>query len=195
MSVMFRIFLIAQLVFAERACADSEGSSQIGADAVAPPICILSPSMRTVTGQNMTLQSLGDGKSGITITEMVDNATATLKPAGMELSLHVVCNVSHQITITSTRGALVPQEQVVATTGDFLKEIKYRATARWGGQTIVLLANNPAGPRAETRNIAGARTGDFSLEIRMDAADNDLTVPVLATTYSDVFRIEIGARL
>jgi hypothetical protein len=142
--------------------------------------------MGFVSGSEKTAQ--------IAITQMVDDATAQLKPAKINLAFSAVCNVAHQVTLGTTRGALLPDSLATETQGPFLKEVRYRATAQWGATTVTLAADG-SGPRDAVEDIATARVGDLSIEIAVDGGNNDLTTPVLAGSYSDILTLRVGARL
>ena len=147
--------------------------------------------------RHRTCRLNGTGSSGarITVTELIDAAAATLKPATVDLAVSAICNVPHQLTLTSTQGALVPDSQAIEAEGIFLRAIYYRATANWGADNISLVANGSSAPHSASREIATPRMGDLTVQVKVDGVDNELTTPVLAATYSDVLTLTINARL
>jgi hypothetical protein len=186
------VFLLLQFgPSAVPASAGNEAGSELGAKATAPPVCAFSP-VRGGAAENMTLASAGATGATIAITEMIDPTNALLKTANINLAAYAVCNVPHQLTVASTQGALLPETMGADEQGLFLKEIRYRLTARWGSETLTLIANGAAGTHSTTRDIPTARRGDLTLEISVDGADNDLTTPVREGRYSDVIRVTFG---
>ena len=140
----------------------------------------------------MAFTATGATAATIAITEMIDQTSALLKPASINLAAYAVCNLPHQLTVASTQGALLPENVSAEAQGPFLKEIHYRATARWGAQTLTLLANGATGTHSTTQDIPTARKGDLTIEIRVDGGDNDLTMPVMEGQYSDNVRFTFG---
>jgi hypothetical protein len=186
------ILLLAQAgpsVFAVQA--GNEAVAEMGTKATAPPVCIFS-SVRLLAAENMTAAISGQSGATIAIKEIIDQTSALLKPATINLAAYAVCNMPHQLTVTSTRGALLPENPGTEAQGLFLKEIHYRATARWGAQTVTLLAGGGGVSRSQTQDIPTARAGDLALEIRVDGTDNDLTTPVMEGQYSDNVRFIFG---
>lgn len=173
--------------------AGSEAGSELGAKATAPPVCVFS-AVRGLSADNMTFAAAGEAGTTVAITEMIDQTNALLKPASINLAAYAICNMPHQLTVTSTQGALVPENSGGEAQGPFLKEIRYRATARWGAQTLTLLANGTGGARSATRDIPTAQKGDLTIEIRVDGTDNDLTTPVMEGRYLDTVRFTFGPK-
>jgi hypothetical protein len=195
MSIFSRYFWLAPLIMTASASAQDNGGPQIGAQGVSPPVCTFTSSFRATSTQNMSLAGAGSAGARITVTQLIDNAAATLKPATVDLAVNAICNVPHQLTLTSTQGALVPDAQTIEAEGAFLKTIYYRATAIWGADNVSLVANGSSAPQSASRDIATPRMGDLTVQVRVDGMDNELTTPVLAATYSDVLTITINARL
>ena len=171
--------------------AGNEAGSELGAQATASPVCSFS-SVRALSAENMAFAASGQSGASIAITEMIDQTSALLKPATINLAAYAVCNMPHQLTVASTRGALLPDNLGAEVQGPFLREIHYRATAHWGAQTITLLADGAGVTHSKTQDIATARKGDLTIEIRVDGSDNDLATPVMEGQYSDHVRFTFG---
>lgn len=188
------LLLLAQTgpsVFAARA--GSEAGTELGAQATAPPVCVFS-SLRLLAAENMAAAISGASGASIAIREMIDQTSALLKTATINLAAYAVCNMPHQITLASTRGALLPDTSGAEAQGPFLKEIHYRATARWGEQSLTLLVGGGGVTHSLTQDVQTARKGDVSIEIKVDGADNDLTIPVMEGQYSDNLRFTFGPK-
>ena len=187
-----RFLLLLQVgLFSPAAHAGNEAGSELGAKATAPPVCVFSP-VRALSAENMAFNATAQTSATIAITEMIDQTSALLKPASINLAAYAVCNVPHQLTVASTLGALVPENVGAEVQGPFLKEIHYRATARWGTQTLTLLANGSTGTHSVSQDVPTARKGDLAIEIRVDGEDNDLSMPVMEGQYSDNVRFIFG---
>jgi hypothetical protein len=142
----------------------------------------------------MALGSAAAGGATVAVTEMVDNSTARLKRATISLAFLAVCNVPHELTLTSARGGLTPVTDISVLQGAFLTKIHYRASARWGAAEAMLVTSGNPGTRGTTQS-ASAQAGELTVEITMDETDNDPTLPVIAGTFEDVLTISITARL
>jgi hypothetical protein len=194
--ILTRVVLVtSQIVLATAACADDGGMTQLSFKATAPATCAFSSAPRMLSAQNMALTGAGEASAAVTITDMIDSATARLKPAIIALAFRAVCNVPHNLTLTSARGALIAANQAALSQGSFLDKVRYRATAQWGTQTAVLAVDGGSGEQSAIQAIAGAQVGDVNVEIKIDESDNDPTLPVLAGTYEDVLTIFVSARL
>src|SRR5687768_8444434 len=113
MSVIPRIFGFSALILFGPASAQAPGEPQIGAKGISPPVCTFTSAFRTTSTQNMSLTGAGSTGARIAVTELIDVAAATLKPATVDLAVNAVCNVPHQLTLTSAQGALVPEVPVI----------------------------------------------------------------------------------
>lgn len=186
--------MLLQLVLVAAAHAGDQNGAQLSTEGRSPPVCTFSSAFASRSSQNMAFAGGSSSGATISIPEMTEATSATLKPASMLLSVSAVCNVGHQVTLTSTRGALVPEMTANIAQGDFLDKIRYRAVAEWGADAVVLAADSGTGPSTVMRDIAGPRKGDLRLQISVDGSNNDLTIPVLAGTYSDSLILTISAR-
>jgi hypothetical protein len=195
MSVISRVFGFISLVLFGPASAQAQGEPQIGAKGISPPVCTFTSTFRATSTQNMSLSGAGSAGARITVTELIDATAATLKPATVDLAVNAICNMPHQLTLTSTRGALVPEMPPIEADGAFLKTIHYRATANWGTDNLSLIANGSSAPHSASRDIPVPRVGDLTVQVRVDGTDNEMTTPVLSAIYSDILTITINARL
>jgi hypothetical protein len=186
--------LSCQAILAAKACAEENGVRSFTFKGTSPATCAFSSRPRMASAQNMALGSATAGVATLTITELIDSTTARLKPAAIALTLAAVCNVPHHITLSSQRGALVASSQALSSQGTFLTELRYRATAQWGHQTVAFIASGSSVTHSEAQVVGGAQAGDVSVEIRIDGSDNDISLPVLAGTYEDTLIISANAR-
>jgi len=188
-------FAICQTILASVTYAAGSGETHIGIKARTYPGCSFSSASTALASQNMTLASSGIASSTVAITEMVDDATATLKAASIQLSLRASCNIPHRITLISAQGGLESDSENTSLNGAFLGKVGYQATAQWGSQGTTLITNGTPGQRSDAPAIVGPRAGDVNIEIKIDGTNNDTTLPVLAGSYSDTLTVHIGAPL
>jgi hypothetical protein len=191
MFVVMRIFALSLIVVPAALQAADEGGSQLGGKLTVPAICSFSSAPRVVTANNMTMSS-GNDATHLNISTMFEAATATLKPAAITLALRGVCNVPHQLSLSTAIGVMRAANQREAQT-IFVDQVRYRATAQWGPQSLTLIADG-SGPKRVDLVVGHAEAGDLQIEIKVDGSENDLTAPVIAGTYSDVITLNIAAR-
>lgn len=187
--IQFKIGLFSLFFFGlltAEAQAGTEAGAALGAEAKSPGVCIIS-SMRGISADNMTFTG-GNNGAAVQLIQMIDQKNARLRAAKISLSVYAICNMPHQLTLISTKGALIPETSGADVQGAFLKEIRYRATARWGAQTLTLFASGITAPHITTKDIPSAQRGDLTIEITVDGVDNDLTTPVLVGHYADTVR-------
>jgi hypothetical protein len=195
---MYRVALVFCVLYAVLTAtvhAEDSGAIRLSFKGTAPAVCSFSSAARSGSAQNMLLAAGANSGGIVTITEMIDNTNARLKEASIQLIFPAVCNVAHDLSLASARGALVATSEAESLQGEFLEEVRYRATARWGSKNVVLIAGGGASPPSRVESIETAQAGDMSLEINIDETDNDTTLPVLAGSYADTLTILISARL
>ena len=139
----------------------------------------------------MTMSS-GNDATHLNISTMFESATATLKPASMTLALRGVCNVPHHLSLSTAIGVMRAANQQEAQT-IFVDEVRYRATAQWGPQSVTLVADG-SGPKRVDLIVGHAEAGDLQVEIRVGGDENDLAAPIIADTYADIIILSIAAR-
>src|SRR5688572_15372385 len=122
-------FLLLQAVFLAPVFAEDQGETRLSFKGTAPAVCAFAALPRTLSAQNMALGSAAAGGATVAVTEMVDNSTARLKRATISLAFQAVCNVPHELTLTSARGGLTPVTDISVLQGEFLTKIHYRASA------------------------------------------------------------------
>jgi hypothetical protein len=79
--------------------------------------------------------------------------------------------------------------------GTFISHINYRAQVDWAGKSAVMSTDGGPGKKTPTTVVGGTNHGPLSLRIVIDDLENDLTIPLVAGTYSDILTVQIGAPL
>lgn len=150
----------------------------------APAGCVANAA-RASNQRNATYQDNGPTGGVVVFPNLVDETTAGTRESSIELSVPVVCNISHQITVRSYNGGLVRLGANAARSGSggFSEVQTYdvglqwqQQTVRLGGQTAsaVISSNQPA-------------KGDLIVDIAVPRGTN----PLVAGTYTDAVVVEI----
>ena len=129
----------------------------------------------------MTLGSASASQANLVINQLVDPATAQLKPASISLSLNGICNNTHTFSIQSNEGGL--QTSNGATPG-FSNHVDYSASVLWGGSSSSLQTSGAAGQSSPIAVVPGAFAGTLQLQVTVGAGGAN-GLPLLAGTYSD----------
>ena len=149
---------------------------------IAPNSCVI----RTPgggTGANATFEPTGPSSAVIRITELADPSTAESRGATMNLSVPVICNGPHRVTLRSGNGSLQRMGAAVAA-GAFRSELPYTYDLSWAGNQATSDAGAPL-----VINAASARAGELSLTVNIARGGQ----PLVAGTYADQIVLELQA--
>ena len=131
------------------------------------------------------------------------SATTALYQTGTVITLGMsgMCNYVHNVSLQTTKGGLKPTpaqllaNSEVAASQPFLKHVNYNAIVTWGGPVpTVLSTSNVAGDKTSAA-ISGAFTGAGSLILSLVSPAGFATTPMIAGTYTDTLKLQIGAAL
>jgi hypothetical protein len=173
-------------------CFAEDSGSSLGMGSDAKPLCAITSAPTVTSENNMSLTSAGNDHSVITVAELVDEATAKLKQASIQLSLQGVCNQPHHLGLMSINGALLPTATPENVNAAFITKIQYTATAAWGSTTSVLQTDGTPGKTSSVNSIGGANRGFLIVDITINQTNNSFDMPVLAGTFTDTLIIQIG---
>jgi hypothetical protein len=158
---------------------DGSGRLAFGGDAARA--CVIG-SPEATGGSNAFLSARGDGTSTVTITRLVDPATAEPVASSINLGFAVICNHAHTVSLRSGGQGLRLQTAGTAGPG-FASDLDYRLTLNWAGQnrqaqarTGGLLVNSP-----------NAAAGTLNVAIETPGAGR----PLVAGTYADTMIVEL----
>lgn len=154
--------------------------------AAAPPACVVSAATATGTALNAAFAPDGAGGGAIAITQLVDPQTAAPRAAAIELTLPVVCNAAHRLSVTSDAGGLLrvggqPANRLAA--DKFADLLPYSIGVDWAGTAL-------QGTSDRTGDIATnqpAQNGELHLRIGTADGGGLLT----AGNYSDTVTIRL----
>jgi hypothetical protein len=128
----------------------------------APSACVIqdATALNTV---NATVESAGANGSRIRIVQMVDNITAQPQPMAVDLTLPIICNSPHRLTVRTANGGLRLEGGAAAPSGDFASFVPYQVHASWAGQDI----SGESSRSGLGIDSAAGRAGTMSLSINL----------------------------
>jgi spore coat protein U-like protein len=164
------------------------GLRQVEIVGTANPACLVR-SPNSASGVNANFQAISGTSGEIRITELVNPQTAVPRATSINLTLPVICNSAHLLTVQSSNGGLAragSNQRNVSTGGGFSEFLPYSLNAAWAGQNVSQQSTNRAGLRIVTNN-GGAGNVDIGFSV---PASN---TPLVAGAYSDTIIIEFRA--
>jgi hypothetical protein len=184
-----RLTLLATLACAFPAHAQSTdtGNRQLEITGVAPPACIMRAPNAT-GGVNASYQSLSGSSGEIRIVEMVNPQTAQPRATSVDLTVPVICNSAHLLSVESTNGGLrrLGGNARNQSRGGFAEFLPYNFAANWAGQNVTQSSQTQGGLRIVT-NDGGA--GNVLLSVAVPANGS----PLVAGAYTDSIIIQFRA--
>lgn len=185
-AALFAIALLGTTVAAHAQNIDT-GQGRLEIAGQAPPACVLNAPTAS-GGQNATFASTGANSGEIRIVEFGDPVTAQPRAATINLSLPVICNAPHRLTVTSANGGMLrdggnSRNRPANGFGEF---VGYRIDASWAGQSASVLTN-----QNNTLLIASAQggAGDMGLTFAVPPGGG----PLVAGRYSDTVTVQFQA--
>lgn len=151
----------------------------------AEPACV-TRAPAAVAGVNASFDPSGDNGGEIRIAQLVDQTTAEPVAASITLTIPVICNASHLVTLTSLNGGLLRdtgnplQRQSADGFGEFLP---YQLNFAWAGQDR---AASSEAARSLVFNIARGAAGEATFRFALPGGGGAL----LAGRYSDAVIIQ-----
>jgi len=162
------------------------GRGRLDMTGTAPSACVIS-APTSVSGANATVAATGSQSAQITITQLVDQTTAQPMAAAINLSLPIICNTAHTLTVTTANGGLARvggnQRNSNATNG-FREFVPYQVAAAWAGHSVN--GTSQSSPPVSIVVPDGA-AGELSLTISVQPGG----APLVAGAYSDSLVIQL----
>ena len=149
----------------------------------APTACIMRAPGSPV-GTNASFDLTGSNSGRIRILEMINPTGATARGATMELTLPVICNGPHRVSVQS-RGGMIRQGARVASDA-FADRVNYSLTTAWGGQEARFTTGESD---ALAIDVESGRAGLLRLSIAIPAGGR----PLVAGRYEDQIILEMRA--
>lgn len=149
------------------------------------PVGCVANSARAGNALNASWQEQGPNGGRVVITSLVDDTSATARASAIQLSLPVICNSSHRITVRSSNGGLLRQGASGNRNGrgGFSEFQAYDVALQWQQQVVRIGGNTGTA----TLNQAQPAKGDLVVDIAVPRG----TTPLVAGTYSDAVVVEI----
>ena len=188
-------FLTGSSILLFPASAGNAGGGTVGLGGSSPLVCSFSAAPRQLSATNMSLTGATLESGQINVTQLIDESTARLKAASIQIEILGVCNQAHYLSLMTNRGGLAPEEQMAVVSGTFSRHVNYRAEAVWGGQSVTLQTDATPGKKSPARLINGPNDGPLTLRFTIDGASNDMTLPTASGIYSDSLTVNIGQPL
>lgn len=163
----------------------------------------------TVLGQAEQMCLLGDIGAGagpvtnfdtltgavLTVTQLSDAQTLTTRAASINLSVDVMCNSLHAVTLSSDNNGLFRNQNIPA--AGFGHAVPYQASMVWADEQGRLVADAATRQAVEQVLLVGRpHTGAMQIEIDIQAGATNagLGYPLLAGEYSDILRLTVEPR-
>jgi hypothetical protein len=121
----------------------------------------------------------------------LSNEDMTTRATNFTAQLGAMCNLGHQIVISSDRGGLWRSPAGLAIDG-FASGVPYSATVSWSGAQAVLRATAASeSSLQQTLAVDNPAVGDIELTFHIDqsATNGGSGLPLVSGSYSDVIRI------
>jgi hypothetical protein len=162
----------------------SRTTQQLHMQGDAPVGCVANAA-RASNQRNASYQDNGPTGGVVVFPNLVDEATAATRESSIELSVPVVCNTSHNITVRSYNGGLVRLGANAARSGSggFSEQQNYDVGLQWQQQTVKLSGATPSAAIFYNQPAKG----DLIVDIAVPRGIN----PLVAGTYTDAVVVEI----
>lgn len=156
-------------------------SLRVAADA--QPACVIDVA-RAGSAANAIFASNQRSGGTITISELVDPATAQSRASSIELVLPVICNAAHRVSVASSDGGLQRiggSRGLRASADGFGDLLPYSLQFDWAGTSV-----SGTSDQARFEISEGAAQGEFRLQISTAANAGFLT----AGSYGDTLTVQ-----
>lgn len=170
---------------AQDAEGDQFGRAEFEIAGVAQPACLVGQA----SAQDIANASFAaDGVSGgtLSITALSDPDTAQGNAASAVVTVPVICNAAHKVTIGSGNGGLLRDGGTRTALGGFEQFLPYQVNYNWAGQDVAGTSDAASGLDL---SVPSPGRGDLTVSISLDATD----APLVAGSYEDVLLIEVSA--
>lgn len=170
---------------AQDANGDQFGRAEFEIAGVAPPVCLVG---QAAAQQVANVSFAADGVSGgtLNIVALSDPETAQGNAASAEVTVPVICNAAHNVTIGSGNGGLLRVGGTRAALDGFAQFLPYDVNFNWAGQDIAGTSDATA---ALDLAVASPGRGNLTVSIELDPTQ----APLVAGNYEDVLLIEVSA--
>jgi hypothetical protein len=190
---LFIVLVVAVLFAPAMVQAQDSQGGDVGFGGIAPPLCSFTALPTELASDNMGLAAGGTNK--IQIDTLIDPSSSLLNRASIQIEIIGTCNQTHYVSVMTKNGGLALDGSTAALGGAFGSHVNYRAQVNWAGQSVEMSTDGAPGKKTPTTVVGGANHGPLSLRIVIDDLDNDMAIPLIAGTYTDIITIQVGAPL
>jgi hypothetical protein len=189
----FMVLVVAVLFGPAMVQAQDSQAGDVGFGGIAPPLCSFAALPTELASDNMSLAAGGTNK--LQIESLIDPTSGLLNRASIQIEVIGTCNQTHYVSVMTKNGGLALGGSSSAVGGAFDAHVNYRAQIDWGGRTVEMSTDGSPGKKTPNTVVGGANHGPLSLRIVIDDLNNDMSMPLIAGTYTDIITIQIGAPL
>jgi hypothetical protein len=152
----------------------------------APLACLLStPVGNQIAGATLTTSG-ASAQLTFAADTLINPQTAIARPFTMSLTVPVLCNAAHSVTIRSSRGGMALPSGAAPTNG-FANRIDLDVSANWARTNVQ--ATTDGNPLSLSINALDAASGNVEVTLRGIGGTN----PLVAGRYSDEITIDLAA--
>lgn len=152
----------------------------------APAACVIQ-NARASGGINASYAATGASAGEIRITDLVDPQTAQPRQAEITVTLPIVCNAAHRLTLMTTNGGLLRDggnARNRQSSNSFGELVGYSLNAGWASRTLALDTNIAS---AVSVSVPDGTAGDLSFLLSVPPGGG----PLVAGRYADTVIIEL----
>jgi hypothetical protein len=113
----------------------AQASRSLYINGTAPTACVIRGAVAS-SAQNAVFSQVDAANGQITITQLVDQATALPLASNILISLPVTCNASHRVRIASREGGLLRAGGKRGAEGGFAEFLPYQIGLDWAGAQV-----------------------------------------------------------
>lgn len=177
--------LAACVVLAAHAAeAADTGSGELQIRGTAIRVCQM-PDPTAVNSGNASVQSMT-----ITVNDLVNQQDATIQAWQASLNYPgVMCNYGATLSLRSLNGGMkIVGPSVTPVSNQFLTQVNYTATAKWGTLADLVLSTSTNGTDPVSLVSPGPNKGDLIITLQTPAS----TAPLVQGEYQDTLIIKVG---
>jgi hypothetical protein len=184
--IIMAALLVPGLAFAQEIDL-ATGQAQTQFTGRAPLACLLSTPVGTQVAGAVFTTSGASAQLTFSSDTLINPQTAIAQAFSMSLTVPVLCNAAHSVTVRSVRGGMAPATQSADVAG-FSSRIDFGIGARWAGTNVTGTTNGA--PLTLTINTQDAASGSIEVNLTGIAGTN----PLVAGRYSDEIVIDLVAQ-
>lgn len=149
---------------------------------IAPRLCIIRGAATVVSANNASLSASSQSSAAIQVTSLVaQNGTGVPNAADMQVSIPVICTVTHTVTIQSSSKGMTRDGAAIANAPGFRTLLDYQVRTAWAGKND----DSNASALPAVINTPDAAQGNLLVTVLIPQGGQ----PLVAGSYSDTLTI------